>query len=97
MCLAVVLKPVQGGPPVHAANVTSALQTLGSSRGGGGPASSIRCNKLADWLAASSVDMEAVVECIQELISLYEVWETYHDKIPKDQIAKFVKARGLDK
>jgi cyclin C len=41
--------------------------------------------------------MEAVAECTQELISLYEVWETYTDKTCKDQIAKFVKARGLDK
>ena len=50
-----------------------------------------------DWLAESNVNIEAVVETTQELISLYEVWESYTDKICKDQIAKFVKARGLDK
>ena len=97
MFLSVVLKPTQGGLQVHAAGVTNALQTLGNARSAGAQGAQNRVQKLVDWLAESSVDMEAVVECTQELISLYEVWETYTDKTCKDQIAKFVKARGLDK
>ena len=93
MFLAVVLKPI--GSQVNAAGMNNALQTLGNARGGQGMQA--RIQKLVDWLAESSVDIEAVVECTQELISLYEVWETYTDKTCKDQIAKFVKARGLDK
>ncbi|KAF2018710.1 C/H/G cyclin [Aaosphaeria arxii CBS 175.79] len=105
--LAVVLKPTQGGLQIHAASVSSALQTLGSMRstggggggggGAGGGGSQNRVQKLVDWLAESSVDIEAVVECTQELISLYEIWENYSDKACKDSIAKFVKSRGLDK
>ncbi|KAH7388688.1 cyclin-like protein [Pyrenochaeta sp. MPI-SDFR-AT-0127] len=95
MFLAVVLKPTQGGLQVNAAGMTNALQTLGNARNAGGTQN--RVQKLVDWLAESSVDIEAVVECTQELISLYEVWESYADKTCKDQIAKFVKARGLDK
>ncbi|ORY13483.1 cyclin-like protein [Clohesyomyces aquaticus] len=96
MFLAVVLKPTQGGLQLHAAGVSNALQTLGNARNA--PAGTQnRVQKLVDWLAESSVDIEAVVECTQELISLYEVWESYTDKTCKDQIAKFVKARGLDK
>lgn len=95
MFLAVVLKPTQSGLPVNAAGVANALQTLGNARSGGGIQN--RVQKLVDWLAESNVDIEAVVECTQELISLYEVWESYTDKTCKDQIAKFVKARGLDK
>lgn len=95
MFLAVVLKPTQGGLQVNAAGMTNALQTLGNARNAGGMQN--RVQKLVDWLAESSVDIEAVVECTQELISLYEVWESYTDKTCKDQIAKFVKARGLDK
>lgn len=96
MFLAVVLKPTQGGLQLNAANMSNALQSLGNARGG--PAGTQnRVQKLVDWLAESSVDIEAVVECTQELISLYEVWESYTDKTCKDQIAKFVKARGLDK
>lgn len=93
MFLAVVLKPI--GSQINAAGMNSALQTLGNARGGQGMQA--RIQKLVDWLAESNVDIEAVVECTQELISLYEVWESYTDKTCKDQIAKFVKARGLDK
>lgn len=96
MFLAVVLKPTQGGLQVHAAGMANALQTLGNARNAG-QGTQNRVQKLVDWLADSSVDIEAVVECTQELISLYEVWESYTDKACKDQIAKFVKARGLDK
>ncbi|KAH3918123.1 hypothetical protein HBI56_144870 [Parastagonospora nodorum] len=96
MFLAVVLKPTQGGLQINAAGMTNALQSLGNARGAPQGAQN-RVQKLVDWLAESSVDIEAVVECTQELISLYEVWESYTDKTCKDQIAKFVKARGLDK
>ncbi|KAF2120831.1 cyclin-like protein [Lophiotrema nucula] len=96
--LAVVLKPTQGNlQPVQAAGVANALQTLGNARNGAAQGAQNRVQKLVDWLAESSVDMEAVVECTQELISLYEIWESYTDKTCKDQIAKFVKARGVDK
>jgi len=96
MFLAVVLKPTQSGLQVNAAGMTNALQALGNARGGPQGAQN-RVQKLVDWLAESTVDMEAVIECTQELISLYEVWESFTDKTCKDQIAKFVKSRGLDK
>lgn len=94
MFLAVVLKPTQGGLQLNAVNMTNALQSLGSARSTGGAQN--RVQKLVDWLAESNVDIEAVVECTQELISLYEVWESYTDKTCKDQIAKLVKAQRLD-
>ena len=97
MFLAVVLKPTQGGLQIHAAGVASALQALGNARGGAAQGTQNRVQKLVDWLAESTVDIEAIVECTQELISLYEVWDSYTEKACKDQIAKFVKARGLDK
>lgn len=97
MFLAVVLKPTQGGLQPHAAGVANALQALGNARNAAAQGTQNRIQKLVDWLADSSVDMEAVIECTQELISLYEVWESYAEKPCKDQIAKFVKTRGLDK
>lgn len=97
MFLAVVLKPTQGGLQMSAVGTASALQALGNARGVGGAGAQSRVQKLVDWLADSNVNIEAVVETTQELISLYEVWESYTDKTCKDQIAKFVKARGLDK
>jgi cyclin C len=49
------------------------------------------------WLAESSVSIEAVVDCTQELISLYEIWEGFNDKTCKEAVTRFVKSRGLDK
>ncbi len=49
------------------------------------------------WLAEGEVDIGAVMECSQEMISLYEVLEQYSEKSCKEQISRFVKARGLDK
>lgn len=49
------------------------------------------------WLAESSVDLEAMVDCTQELISFYDCQESYNDKLTREQIVRFIKARGLDK
>ncbi|EON61221.1 hypothetical protein W97_00434 [Coniosporium apollinis CBS 100218] len=97
MFLAVVLKPSQSTLQVNAAGVSGALQALSNPQAAATPAASSRMRKFVDWLADSSVDMEAVVDCTQELISLYELWETYNEKVCKEQIARFMKARGLDK
>jgi cyclin-C len=53
--------------------------------------------KLANWLAESNIDIEAIVDCTQEIISFYEVQEQYNEKLTREQINRFVKARGLDK
>ena len=97
MFLAVVLKPAQSGLQVHVAGLANALQTLGNARSSSGSSTQNRVQKLVNWLAESNVDIEAVVDCTQELISLYEIWEQFTDKACKDQIARFVKGRGLDK
>ena len=38
-----------------------------------------------------------MVDCTQEIISFYEVQEAYNEKLAREQINRFVKARGLDK
>lgn len=49
------------------------------------------------WLAESSMDIEGMVDCTQELISFYDCQEQYNDKLTREQIVRFIKARGLDK
>ncbi|KAL9038509.1 MAG: hypothetical protein Q9180_003090 [Flavoplaca navasiana] len=49
------------------------------------------------WLAEGEVDLQAVADSMQEIISLYDVWDRYSEKTCKDQISHVVKARGLDK
>lgn len=49
------------------------------------------------WLAESNIDIEAMVDCTQELISFYDCQEQYNDKLTREQIVRFIKARGMDK
>lgn len=56
-----------------------------------------RVQHFAAWLAESSVDIAAMVDATQEMISLYDFYEQYNDKLTREQINRFVKARGLDK
>lgn len=89
------------------------VQAQASSRGGGGSTSQNgsgvsdkdrppetrlnRVQRYASFLTESNVDIEGMVDCTQELISFYECHEQYNDKITREQINRFVKARGLDK
>ncbi|EME40441.1 hypothetical protein DOTSEDRAFT_74122 [Dothistroma septosporum NZE10] len=53
-----------------------------------------KLSKLVDWLAESKVDMTAIVDATQELVSLYEAWESYSERACKESITKFVKDGG---
>lgn len=69
------------------------LAAIGDKSGTGPP----RIQKLVQWLAESEVDIKAVIECTQELLSLYEVWEQYSEKHCKELIGRMVKSKNLDK
>lgn len=56
-----------------------------------------RVQRFAAWLAESNVDIAAMVDATQEIISFYECYEQYNDKLTREQINRFVKARNLDK
>ncbi len=56
-----------------------------------------KVQRFAAFLAESNVDIEGMVDCTQELISFYECYEQYNDKMTREQINRIVKARGLDK
>lgn len=95
--------------PAHSGNFGGSAQTAlaGAMRDGNGMnmlASSLsdksgppRIQKLVQWLAESDVDIKAVIECTQELLSLYEVWEQYSEKHCKELIGRMVKSKNLDK
>lgn len=98
--VAVVFKPSQtvfhGTGPSSLASVirdggASALVALGDKH------SPPRIQKIVTWLAESEVDIKAVIECTQELVSLYEVWEQYSEKHCKELIGRMVKSKNLDK
>jgi cyclin-C len=103
--MSLVLKPSQTGG-LHAAvdSVAALAQGLQTSRSTGGASApedaSGQQNKvqyLIKWVAEGEVDIKAMVECTQDIISLYEIWEQYEEKSCKEQISRFVKARNLDR
>lgn len=56
-----------------------------------------KVQQFAVWLSESQVDVAAMVDATQEVVSFYECFEQYNDKLTREQINRFVKARGLDK
>ncbi|KAK0639219.1 cyclin-C [Cercophora newfieldiana] len=54
-----------------------------------------KVTRFAGWLADSNIDIEAMVDCTQELIAFYECHEQYNDKHAREQINRFIKARQL--
>jgi cyclin-C len=54
-----------------------------------------KVTRFAAWLAESNIDIEAMVDCTQELIAFYECHEQYNDKHAREQINRFIKARQL--
>jgi len=95
--MALTLKPSQPGQGSIAA-VANAIQAAKENTGQAinqNPQG--KAQALIEWLAKSEIDIQAMIDCTQEIISLYEVWEQYNDKLCKEQIARFVKAKGLDK
>ncbi|KAJ5397978.1 RNA polymerase II holoenzyme cyclin-like subunit [Penicillium cosmopolitanum] len=106
--VAVVFKPSHPGgafsSPAQSAQSTMAgvardgngmnmLAALADRTGTGPP----RIQKLVQWLAESEIDIKAVIESTQELLSLYEVWEQYSEKHCKEFIGRMVKSKNLDK
>ncbi|RDW85749.1 putative RNA polymerase II holoenzyme cyclin-like subunit [Coleophoma crateriformis] len=105
--LALVLRPNTTGiqsASNSASNIATAAQAALNSasqpRPGTGDRQSgprTKVQKLANWLAESNIDIEGIVNCTQEMISFYEFQEQYNEKHTREQINRFVKARGLDK
>lgn len=102
--IAVVFRPSHPGTfPGSAQSVLTGAMRDGSGmnmlaaladKSGSGPP---RIQKLIQWLAESEVDIKAVIQCTQEILSLYEVWEQYSEKHCKELIGRMVKSKNLDK
>jgi cyclin-C len=56
-----------------------------------------RIQKIINWLAESEVDIRAVIECTQEMISLYELMEGLNIQHCKELISRMTKNRNADK
>jgi cyclin C len=103
--MAVALKPKQintsgSSAASNSAAVpsNSAVDSISSSLAGkSNGATSSKVEQMVSWLAQTNIDMDAVIDCTQEIVSLYEILEQYNDKVCKEQIARYIKNRGLEK
>lgn len=101
--LAITLKPTQAGLQAAAstaavmANAGSLPQEPASTATTASIAQQKKVQNLMSWLVEGEIDIKGMIDCSQEIISLYEMLEHYNEKTCKEQINRFVKARGLDK
>lgn len=94
--LAVVLRPAQpAGLQAHSSSAVSPAVSGSAAQnalsGFGFRQSPQKMTKLIDWLAESKVDMDCIVDATQEMVSLYECWETYNERACKEAITRFMK------
>lgn len=99
--LAVVLRPA-GQPPGLQAHAAASSSSPSPSLSGNATQNALagfaglkqagpKLGKLVDWLAESKVDMEAIVDATQEMVSLYEAWEGYSERSCKEAVTKFMR------
>ncbi|EEQ91041.1 RNA polymerase II holoenzyme cyclin-like subunit [Blastomyces dermatitidis ER-3] len=101
---AILIAVVCKTSPASSAHLAGASPVSATLRDGAGALAALgdknlppRIQKLVDWLSTGEVSIEAVIECTQELVSLYEAWVQYSEKACREQIGRYVKARSLDK
>lgn len=101
--LALTLKPTQAGLQAAASTAAALSSTTLMPKDQPGSGNGVlntqqkKVQNLVSWLAEGEIDIQSAVECSQEIISLYDVLEQYNEKTCKEQIGRFVKARGLEK
>lgn len=86
------MNPTSGRP---GANISADGKVKSTSKPS--PAPSEKMRRVIRFLAESSVDLEQIIEATQEIVSLYEVWESYSEKAVKEALARVIRVRGLDK
>ena len=92
----VTVRPSSGGSGIPITAVGGLRNELPSHGSGDRPTTPMtKQQKLVKWLVHSSLNLEAVVECSQELISLYTALEKYSESTCKQQMATIARARGI--
>ncbi|KAL8781861.1 MAG: hypothetical protein Q9213_005802 [Squamulea squamosa] len=101
--LALTLKQAPGGQQTavntaaYLANSTQMIRDGLSNLATNDKVPEKRIGLFVKWLAEGEVDLQAVADTVQEIFSLYDIWEGYSEKVCRDQISHLVKTRGLDK
>lgn len=88
--MGVALSALGSGPTTTAATTTTTSQQ-------GGVRPDARIHRIVNWLAESEIDIRAVIECTQEIISLYELMDGLNIQHWKEVISRMTKNRNADK
>lgn len=93
--------PLQRPPKVIAIAAIVLVLVVRTSQGSGsgarpGGAQANRAEQIMRWLGKSEMDIAAVAESVQELVSMYAALERYNEKTCKEQLGKLARARGLN-
>lgn len=103
--MALTLKPSQALSMGHADVVERVAEALRAGleapavgAGAGVSSHQMRLHRFLESLAESEVDIKAVADAVQEMVSLYVLWESqYKEKEVRDQVVRFVKGRSLER
>ena len=85
--------------PPHIIALTAiymAYFTPSQSRMVGKANSNVTFAKLVDWYAVSGIDMDAIAEVTQEIISLYAVWQDYKASTCKLWVDRIINGRPIE-
>jgi cyclin-C len=97
---AIVANPPSISTSLREAGLGVTLSALGGSNApaaAGATRPDPRISRIVTWLAESEVDIKAVIECTQEMISLYEVMDGVNIQQCKEIISRMIKTRNADK
>ena len=61
------------------------------------PSQQAKIDHFTTWLAGGQIQIEPVIECCQEMISMYSVLDQNKEPMCEKHIVRYLKARGLDK
>lgn len=103
--MALTLRPGQLQTAGHAEVVEKVAEALrmgleapAVGAGAGVSSHQTRLHRFLECLAESEVDIKAVADAVQEMVSLYVLWESqYKEKEVRDQVGRFVKGRGMER
>ncbi|KAK5078617.1 RNA polymerase II holoenzyme cyclin-like subunit [Lithohypha guttulata] len=59
-------------------------------------ANSEKMQHIIEFLVESDIDVKAMIDATQDIISLYEMWEQYNEKTVKEAVGRCIRGQHLD-
>ena len=93
--LVVTVRSSANGNALGSASLAGVRGPVGSRPNADKGVAPSKQHNVAMWLAHSNLNIEAVVECTQALISLYTALDKYSENVCKQQLGTLARARGI--